>query len=131
MEDDVDFFEGTVAGFGVEEVDDRKGDEVGDGKDDVGPVSDVVESHWRDEDDDEVDQPVGCCAECVRRPTNTQGNDLDLVEPSHSLPADGEESKVGEDEDRPGNEGAVDVEIVHDTQQHHADAHSGCAKKHE
>ena len=90
-----------------------------------------MESHWRDEDDDEVDQPVGCRAQCVCRPTNAQGNDLDLIQPSHTLPADGEESEVGEDEDCSGNQGAVDAEVIHDTKEDHADAHSGCAKKHE
>ena len=103
VEDDVDFFERAVAGFGVEEVDDGEGGEVGDGEDDIGPVSDVVECYGRDEDDNEVDQPVRCCAECVCRPTDAQRNDFDLVEPGHALPADSKESEVGEDEDRSGD----------------------------
>lgn len=39
-EDGVDFFERTVRGFGVEEVDDGEDESVDDGEDDVGLVAD-------------------------------------------------------------------------------------------
>lgn len=74
VEDRVHLFQGAVGGFGVEEVDDGEDDciagsgldgrqgksrgDLHDRKDDVSFIPDVLESHGRDHDNQEVEDPV-------------------------------------------------------------------------
>jgi hypothetical protein len=56
-EDVVDFLEGTVGGFWVEEVDDREDEGVDYGENYVGFVADGAESDRGDHDDHEIEGP--------------------------------------------------------------------------
>jgi hypothetical protein len=58
-EDDVDCFEGSSLGLGVEEVDDGDEERVGDGEDEEGGPADRGGHSGSDLDDEEVEQPVG------------------------------------------------------------------------
>lgn len=71
-----------------------------DGEEDVDAPFDVAESRSRDDNANEVCRPVRRSRHGIRRSTDPQGNDLDLVEPGHALPANGVESAEDVDESR-------------------------------
>lgn len=102
-----------------------------DGKDDVCPVADGVEGDWCDEHNDEVDQPIGRSRQGVGRSTNAKWDDLDLIQPSHALPADSEEGAVCKDEDCASDVAATGTEVLHDADEDHTDAHASSAEHHQ
>ena len=54
QEETVDFFQGQVAGLGVEEPDDGYKGKIGAHEDEIGLPADAVDEHGRDHDNEEV-----------------------------------------------------------------------------
>lgn len=57
LEDSVHLLQGPVGGLGIEEINDGEDEGVDDRKDDVGLVSDVLESDGGNHDNQEVEDP--------------------------------------------------------------------------
>jgi hypothetical protein len=56
-----------------------------------------------DADLHKIEKPVTARTERIRRSSNAEGNDFDLVEPRHALPTDGKERRKAKQEDTGGN----------------------------
>lgn len=119
VEENVDFFERSAPGFRVEEIDDGHNAEVpvkpvsrniprGSargkrhlryGKHNVGLPADVEEHDRSDQHNGKVGKPVGGRSESVGRSSGRKRRQFDCPQPTHTLPANCEESAVNENED--------------------------------
>lgn len=92
-----------------------------DRENDVGFITDRTEGNWRDHDNSEVPDPVRRSRETICRRTNSQGNNLSRVQPSHAQPAYGEE-RVEDEEERSCNDtGNRSTDPGHDSENDHRD----------
>jgi hypothetical protein len=57
----------------------------------------------------EVDKPIAQCAEGIGWSTDPQWHDLDLVQPCHTLPTNGEEHREAEQEYSACDPGTIDA----------------------
>lgn len=96
-EDEIDFLQGTLFGFWVEEVDD--GDETGvdDGEEKISSPVDVGDHDGGDHDDKEVEEPVGDGRYCVGLCSGSERVNLGRIQPWKWQPSCAEESNVCEE----------------------------------
>lgn len=143
MEDVVDFFQATEGCFWVEEVDEWEDDDVARsyvsrcqavlrdrgysraGEDDIKLPLDRPETRRGNDNANEVGSPIRRSRQGIRRASNPQWNNLDLVEPGHALPANGVEGAENEDECGSGIQRLPCVDLQHDGEDDHAEGHTG------
>ena len=93
--------------------------------------ADGREADRRDHDDEEIEGPVGGCAEGVGGRADPQGHDFGGIQPGHAEPADGEEGVVDEEEEGGDDARGFTADFGHDGEDYHAEDHAGAAEHHE